>query len=307
MEPVFRYIPTESGHQLPVYAWFPNGQPVAVVHIVHGMAEHASRYSEFAAFLTNQSIVVYAHDLRAHGKAVPNNSLLGIAEEDWFYKTLKDIHFLNQVLKEKYSSVKLFLMGHSMGSFICQRYVQLHGGAIDGLILSATNGKQDPLMEFGIAVAFAQHKLFGIPYRSKLIDQLSFAKFNQHFKPNRTPNDWLSRDENVVDLYVADACCGFVCSAGFFYYSFKGIKDAFNSTNIKDVPCDIPVYCFGGIEDPVGLFGKGFLELIKRWKSAGVKDISFDLYKDGRHEMLNEINKEEVMRNVSTWIQKKLQ
>jgi alpha-beta hydrolase superfamily lysophospholipase len=207
-----------------------------------------------------------------------------------------------QYLRTIYPQQKIFLLGHSMGSFICQRFFQLHGNKIDGLILSATNGKQDPLLSFGIALAWLQMKLSGAAHRSHLIDKLSFQKFNKAFKPNRTISDWLSRDTKTVDTYLSDKQCGFICSTQFFYYFFKGIADALNKKNINKIPTNVPVYAFAGDKDPVGLFGKGFLQFISNWKAAGVQDISYKLYPGGRHEMLNEINRAEVINDLLHWI-----
>lgn len=287
---------------MPVYAWLPDTEPICILHIAHGMAEYAMRYAPIAETLVQQGFGVYAHDERAHGKAVASVSLQGLAEKDWFYKQVDDLHLMMQHLRKTHPQQKLFLLGHSMGSFICQRFFQMHGNDVDGLILSATNGKTDPLMGFGIGLAWLQMKLFGPNYRSKLIDKLSFVTFNKAFAPNRTRHDWLSRDETEVDKYVADPQCGWVSSAQFFYYFFKGIAGAFNKENISDIPEAVPVYAFAGDKDPVGLQGKGFMQLVKKWKAAGVKDISYKLYPGGRHEMLNDINRNEVVKDLADWM-----
>jgi alpha-beta hydrolase superfamily lysophospholipase len=189
-----------------------------------------------------------------------------------------------------------------MGSFLCQRFHQLYGNHINGLILSATNGIQDPLMNAGIAIAYVQMKIFGKNHRSSLLNMLSFEKFNKAFKPNRTTLDWLSVNESNVDEYINDPKCGFISSSTLFYYFLKGLKDIFNPAYIKRIPSNVPVYLFAGDRDPVGMFGKGFLQLYENWKANAVEDISFTLYKDGRHEMLNEINSVEVVGNVIEWI-----
>ncbi|MEO7310907.1 MAG: alpha/beta fold hydrolase [Chitinophagaceae bacterium] len=300
------FINCADGHQMPVYAWLPDTEPLCILHIAHGMAEYALRYAPIAALLVEQGIAVYAHDERAHGKAVPTIGEQGIAEPDWFYKQVDDLHLMMQYLHGAYPQQKVFLLGHSMGSFICQRFFQMHGKDIDGIILSATNGKTDPLMGFGIALAWVQMKLFGHRYRSKLIDKLSFQKFNKAFAPNRTDHDWLSRDEKEVDKYVADPQCGWVSSATFFYYFFKGIKDAFSQDNIDRMPKNIPVYAFAGDKDPVGLQGKGFLELINKWKAAGLADISYTLYPDGRHETMNDIKRVVVVGELVAWLRRHL-
>lgn len=295
-----------DGHQMPVYSWLPAAAPVCVVHIAHGMAEFAERYAPIAQLLTQQNIAVYAHDQRGHGKAVASLNDLGIVGHNWFYQQVEDVQLMVSFLRKKHPGNKIFLLGHSMGSFVCQRYFQMHGSAVDGLILSASNGKQDPLMPAGIAIAWLQMKLFGERYRSHLIDKLSFGKFNAAFKPNRTGYDWLSRNPPEIDQYIADPRCGFVSSALYFYYFFEGIQDAFKKSNIMAIPPAVPVYAFAGDKDPVGLQGKGFLTLINNWKAAGSKDITYDLYKEGRHEMMNDTNREEVVTNIVKWIQQHL-
>lgn len=301
------YITCTDGHQMPVHAWLPDTAPACVLHIAHGMEEYAERYDAVAKILVQQGIAVYAHDQRAHGKAVANIATLGLGENDWFNKQVDDLNVIMLHLKNTWPQQKIFLLGHSMGSFLCQRFFQLHGNIIDGLILSATNGKKDPLLNAGIFIAWLQMKIYKPNHGSKLINKLSFGKFNDAFKPNRTAFDWLSRDTKNVDDYIADPQCGFICSAQFFYYFFKGIRDAFDKKNIQSIPSNIPVYAFAGDKDPVGLNGKGFLQLISNWKAAGVKDISYKLYPGGRHEMMNEINCAEVLDDLAQWIQRHLQ
>lgn len=295
-------ISCADGHSMPVYGWLPANEPKAILHICHGMAEYGERYKDIAAYFVKEGIAVYVHDQRGHGKAVAALAEQGITCPGWFNRQVEDIDLCVQHHRAKHPGKKIFLLGHSMGSFLSQRYFQLHGKNIDGLILSASNGKQDPLMGIGIGVAWLQMKLFGNKYKSQLIDTLSFGQFNKKFKPNRTAADWLSKDNAQVDKYVVDEQCGFVCTASFYYYFFKGIKDAFSPENINKIPNDVPVYAFSGDKDPVGLEGKGFLTLIKNWKAAGVKDMSYHLYKDGRHEMMNEVNRKEVIKNVISFI-----
>lgn len=268
------------------------------------MAEYALRYDSVARAPGLHNFAIYAFDQRGHGRAVKSSRNLGIVTKNWFNLQLADMHLLVRALREKHPAKKIFLLGHSMGSFLSQRYFQLHGGELDGLILSATNGKKDPLIGTGILLASLQAKLFGRKYRSKLIDKLSFGRYNAAFKPNRTSHDWLNRNEAEVDKYIIDPFCGFISSAMLFRDLFKGVREAFDDKNIKKIPGHIPVYAFAGDKDQVGYEGKGFMLLIEKWKAAGVKDISYHLYKGGRHEMLNEINRDEVVANMVSWLNK---
>lgn len=295
-------INCQGAYKTPLYEWLPGTEPDSVLYIIHGMAEHGKRYAPVAEMLNRQSIAVYAHDGRYHGEAVSDTAQLGLADNNWFYLQIEDIKCVLDFLRKKYSGKKIFLLGHSMGSFLCQRFFQMYGNSIDGLILSASNGKEDPLMQVGIALAYCQYKLLGRQHRSHFINTLSFGQFNKAFRPNRTPFDWLSKDDAEVDKYIADPLCGFVCSSCFFYYFFKGIHDAFKKENIASIPCNIPIYCFAGSRDPVGLNGKGFLQLVQNWKNTGASNLHYKLYEEGRHEMLNETNKTEVMQDLIYWL-----
>lgn len=304
MQTEYFHLATSEEYRTQLYAWLPDDEPRIIIHIVHGMAEHAKRYAAIAAKFTEDGYAVFANENRAHGTAVKSVAELGIGEANWYYKQIEDLKIIINYLHQRFPGKPVFLFGHSMGSFLCQRYFQLYGKNLQGLILSATNGQPDPLLNLGVAIAYIQYKACGTWHRSALINKLSFGKFNSKFKPNRTNHDWLSRDETEVDKYVADERCGFVCSAGFFYYFFKGLRDTFKELNLKAMPRDIPVYCFAGSEDPVGFEGKGFLMLIRTWQKAGIRDIEYKLYQNGRHEMLNETNRAEVLSDLERWLAK---
>ena len=216
------HISCADGHQMPVYAWLPLGEPVCVLHIAHGMAEYAQRYAPIAEMLVQHGIAVYVHDHRAHGNAVKTEIDLGLPGSNWFYKQVDDIHLAIGYLKKQYPAKKIFLLGHSMGSFICQRYFQMHGNEIGGLILSATNGKQDPLMGFGIILARIQMKMFGNKYRSKLIDKLSFQKFNNAFKPRLLFRILLNKSR----LIFITSVCSVVKTVAFLLFGLVGSRSA---------------------------------------------------------------------------------
>jgi alpha-beta hydrolase superfamily lysophospholipase len=206
------------------------------------------------------------------------------------------------MIKAENPMLPLYLLGHSMGSFLSQRYVQLYGNDIHGLILSGTNGRQGLILDLGLVIATLEIKLKGRKKRSKILNNLSFGSYNNMFKPVRTGFDWLSRDEKEVDKYIEDEYCGGVFTAGFFYDFFKGLKDIEKKTNMALVPKDLPIYIFSGEKDPVGKCTKGVLKLIGEYKSLGIKDINCRFYKDGRHEMLNEINRDEVISDLLQWL-----
>lgn len=294
-----------DGANVFVYKWSPepDTKVKGAVQIAHGMAETAFRYERFADLLTQNGYVVYANDHRGHGKTAGNLENVGyLAEEDGFDWLVKDMHQLTTIIKKDHSDLPVFLFGHSMGSFATQRYIMLFGSELKGVILSGSNGRAVLLHNFGFLAASREVKKNGRKAKSEKMNQLSFGSFNNAFKPSRTEFDWLSRDKGEVDKYIDDSYCGGVFSAGFFYDFMKGLKEIDKVKGIDLIPKKLPIYIFSGDKDPVGGAGKGVRKLYNTYKKAGIQDVTMKLYPDGRHEMLNEINKDEVMRDVVEWL-----
>lgn len=287
-----------------VYKWLPteDAEVKGVVQIAHGMAETAARYEGFARALTEDGFIVYANDHRGHGKTAGQVSKLGDLGEDGFNSMVENMHELNERIKVENNDLPIFLFGHSMGSFLTQRYICLYGSELKGAIISGSCGKQGISIDIGRFIASREIKKIGRAGKSNKLAKLSFGSYNNSFKPTRTAFDWLSRDNNEVDKYIDDQFCGTVFTAGFFYDFLGGLKNIADSREIKNIPKDLPIYIFSGDKDPVGKNGKGVLKLVNTYKAHGMVDLTYKLYKDGRHEMLNEINKEEVMEDVIKWL-----
>ena len=299
--PAAEFLPDITGYRMPVYTWLPAGETKAVLQVVHGMAEHAQRYAELAEALNSKGFAVYACDLRGHGAYA--GSQLTKPGNDWFNKQVNELEQLTRYIEQQHAGKKIILLGHSMGSFLAQRYAQLYSQKISGLVLSATNGKPDPLLPFGIALSWLQMKIFGAETPAKFIDTLSFGRYNKTFRPNRTAHDWLSRDVAEVDKYLHDPLCGFISSVELFHYLFTGLYKIFKTYEINNIRKDLPVYAFAGDKDPVGMQGKGFMALIHKWNKVGIADIKYKLYPNGRHEMLHDINRKEVLGDLLQWLE----
>lgn len=292
-----------DGIELNVYKWIPKGEKIGVVQISHGMTENVLRYDEFAEYLNDKGFIVYGHDHRGHGLTARTKEDLGyIADNEGFDWLVRDLYELISNAKQENKGLPIYLFGHSMGSFLSQRFVELHGKDIDGLILSGSNGEPTKLTPFGILISRLEIKLFGRKHTSKVMDKLSFGNFNKKFKPNRTPYDWLCSVDSEVDKYIANEHCGFVCSSSFYYDLLRGLKEIHNEKNFISIPNELPIYILAGDMDPVGFFGKGIMNLYEKLKNNGIKDVKYKLYKDKRHEILNEDNKEEVMNDISIWL-----
>ncbi|OCL26199.1 alpha/beta hydrolase [Orenia metallireducens] len=295
----------EDGIDIFVYNWSAeNKQKVrGIVQIAHGMAEHAGRYEEFAKELVNSGYIVYANDHRGHGRTAANLEELGyFADKEGWTLVIKDMYQLTVMIRSKYPQIPIFLFGHSMGSLLARTYIMEYGQEIDGVILSGTSGRKGILGEIGIIIAKLEVKLKEERARSYLLNKLSFASYNKAFKPNRTPFDWLSRDQREVDKYIQDEFCGVVSTASFYNDLLTGLKEVNKLENIKKVPDYLPIYIISGKEDPVGAYGRGVLQVYQDYKKVELRDLTYKLYEGSRHEILKEINREEVFKDILVWL-----
>lgn len=288
-----------------VYKWTPTTSVKGIVCISHGMSETALRYDDFANALSDEGYVVYAHDHRGHGKSAKSMEELGyVSDNDGFFDMVEDVKKVVKLAKEEYPGQDVVLFSHSMGSFLAQRYIQLYGGDLAGVILSGTNGKPPWLVNVGIVVAKTLMTLKGKKADGKLLDKLTFGSYNRPFEPADTPFDWLSRDKEQVKKYIDDPYCGNVFPVSFYHDLFMGTKEIHKQEYIHEVPKELPIYIFAGDKDPVGDFGQGIIRLYDAYKKAGIKNVSYKLYEGGRHESLNEINRDEVIKDTITWLNK---
>lgn len=303
------YLPINKEVSLNCLVWSPDDstQVKGVVQLAHGMVEHIMRYEHFAQYLTNQGLIVYGNDHRGHGKSVMAPDDRGyFADEDGFQKVVQDMQELTQKIKAEHPELPIFLFGHSMGSFLTRRYIQLYGGELSGVILSGTGFDPGLMGKIGVQLAKLDARRIGPRTPSKLMNKLVFGGFNKSFSPARTEFDFLSRDNDVVDAYIADDLCGFIPAARFYADLLTGMQIIHQSDEIAKVPKNLPIYLIAGDLDPVGDNGKGVEKVYEQYKDAGLTNVDIKLYKDARHEILNELNKEEVYKDIADWLQRLL-
>jgi alpha-beta hydrolase superfamily lysophospholipase len=293
-----------DGTPLHVNRWLPEGSPRAVVQVAHGMAEHSDRYERFARALTDAGYAVYAGDHRGHkGTASTHDNEGYFADRDGWGTAVRDLVTVTETIRAEQPGLPVVLFGHSLGSFLSRAYAaQPAAHDLAGLVLSGTAGDPGALGAAGVAIATLQAKLRGRRHTSGLMNTLSFGQYNAAFKPNRTDFDWLSRDPDEVDKYVADEWCGNVFTAGFYSDLLGGLRAINGDALVAKVPKDLPVLVFSGDEDPVGDGGKGPTAVAEQYRRAGLKDVTLTLYPGGRHEMLNETNRDEVTADVLAWL-----
>jgi alpha-beta hydrolase superfamily lysophospholipase len=276
------------------------------------MAEHSLRYDRLARRLCREGFEVWAADQRGHGKTADltvndpgKGGLLGHnADRDGFFRVVADIDVLNTRIKEARPESTLFLLGHSWGSFLAQAYIEKHGSRLTGCILSGTKGPGGLIIALGAPVLAFLAACKGSRKQSRLAHAMGDGSYNKPFRPNRTPVDWLSRDEKEVDAFLADPLCGKLCSVGFYRDMVGGLKAIHTREAMAGIPRNLPIYLFSGTADPVGDMGNGPTALVNSYRSLGIQDLEFVLYPDARHEPLNETNREEVMENLAAWLER---
>jgi alpha-beta hydrolase superfamily lysophospholipase len=229
-----------------------------------------------------------------------------MADEDAWTKAVDDLHRLNRRVASENPGLPIVVLGHSMGSFLTQNLAFAHPEDMAAIVLVASNGKPPPIAQAGRLVARAERLRLGKRGRSALLNKLSFEDFNSKFRPNRTEFDWISRDEKAVDAYVADPLCGFMVTVQTWVDMLDALPTLTLPENLKRIPKDRPVYCIAGDQDPVGLMGKGVERLVASYRAAGLQRVELRLYPGGRHEILQETNKAEVMAELAAWLERSL-
>lgn len=277
----------------------------AIVQISHGMCEYIDRYRNFAEYLCGKGYMVCGNDHIGHRHSAADTASLGFfSEKEGYSHLITDVSTLTRQMKERYPGVPYFLLGHSMGSFIARCCLADFGEEYNGAIISGTAGP-NPFCGTAIKLATLLCKMQGAKKPGKLLDNITFGNYNDRFE-KRTSKDWLSRDHAVVDAYLADSYCNFMFTNAAFRDLFMLNQLVNRAAWVKNLPKDLPIFIFSGEDDPVGDYGAGVQKVYEMIKQEGLFDVALKLYKGGRHEMLNELNRSEVYEDVYEWIKRKI-
>ncbi len=263
------------------------------------------RYDATARFLASHDILVCGHDHLGHGRTAElgDRKFGFFAPKGGWDLLVEDIHRLRVMEGEQYPGIPYVILGHSMGSFLARTYLIRHPGAVDAAIISGTGQEKAPLVASGVALSETLCRLKGPEYVSNLVYDLSMGSYNRPFQPARTGSDWLTRDEAIVDAFLADPLCTFTPTVSMFRDMLGGIQFIGNPKNVALMKKDMPILLFSGDQDPVGSMGEGVRKVYLLLKKAGCTDVTLNLYPGGRHEMLNEINRQEVWDDLLDWVE----
>jgi len=288
-----------DGHEIRLQIWQPAGDARGVIQLLHGLGEHIGRYQRFTTAAVGRGLIVCAHDHRGHGEARAEAGYF--ADGGGWHKVVEDVRVVNDHIREQFADQPVVLLGHSMGSFIAQTFAMHYGTRLAGLLLSGSTWPRRLELLPAMLVARIEALRHGRHGNSALLDKLGFGAFNKRFQPARTEMDWLSRDATEVDRYVADPLCGGPFSCGLWADFLGGLFALGSDHALKRVPGELPILITGGSADPVG--GEdGMARLAMHYLQTLHQRVQLKIYADGRHEMLNETNRDQVTADWLDWI-----
>jgi alpha-beta hydrolase superfamily lysophospholipase len=295
-------IKMSDGKNVVLHTFVPDGEIKAVIQLSHGMSEHAMRYEDLAKFFCENGFAFYAHDHRGHGETAESIEEFGfLAEKDGFNRVVEDLATMIKKCKTDFPGKKVFLLSHSFGSFVSQCYIEKYGTEIDGCILCGSAGPRVMLVSVGKFLSSIVMTLQGKTQKSTLLDALIFGSYNSKNQLDG-PSAWLTRDKEIQAAFDNDPLCGFKCTNEFFYHFLGGLANIHKKKNMEKIPKNLPIFIISGDADPVGEYGKSIGKLYSAYRKLGINDVSMKLYPEARHELFNELNKEDVKNDVLVWI-----
>lgn len=307
MKTDFSYPSADGKNTVHAIEWKPEGEIKAILQISHGMTSHIGRWGRFAEYLNGFGILVTGNDHLGHGLTAKNAEDLGFfGHPDGNAHVIADLHELRRQTQEKYPGVPYFMLGHSMGSFLIRQYAMLHGDGLAGVVVMGTGSQPGAVLAAGKAVCRVLALFAGWRHRSNLVNAMAFGSYTKAIPNARTHYDWLTKENAVVDAYLADPLCGYVFTLNGFYQMFSFIGFIQKKENIDRIPKDLPLLLVSGGADPVGDFGRGVETARDGFTAAGITDVEMILYPDDRHEILNETDGDKVREDIKNWMTARL-
>ena len=301
----FTFISKDGKTPVHAVRWIPaSGKCRAVLQITHGMTEFIERYGAFAEYLTEHDFLVVGHDHIGHGQSV-------LTQEDWGYFApgnaarilLQDMHQLRLKTRKEYRGVPYFMLGHSMGSFLLRRYIASRGEGLSGAVIMGTGYTDPGVSRMGMRLADTLAKLYGWHHRSSLLTKIAFGTSKRFDMTGEHPeNSWLTRDAELAAWYYRQPACTYVFTLNGYRTLFDTVRFTCLQKNVNSIPKDLPVLIVSGADDMVGDYGKGVAKVLEMFRKAGIEDLKEILYDGGRHEILNELNREEVYADLLEWM-----
>lgn len=305
----FTFLSTDGSTRLHGISWLPaDREPTAVLQIAHGVAEYIARYDGLARFLNERGIAVFGHDHLGHGLSLPaGGTPVYFGQGNTWHTVVDDMYRLHLRIREQFPHTPLFLMGHSMGSFLARTYLIRYSGTVRGAILMGTGWQNKATIAGGLLIAGAISHTRGEASTSAFVTNLAFGAYNRTFAPTRTGYDWLSADPDNVDAYIADPLCGQDTTVGLFREMLLGFRFNQKPAHLRRMDKSCPLLLISGKDDPVGGMGRGVRQTYDALRASGVEDVTLQLYEGLRHELLHEgTQKEYVYADIYDWLRRRL-
>lgn len=278
--------------------------PRCVLQIVHGMEEYVERYDEFARYMNEHDICVIGEDHLGHGQSVKEKKDLGyFCPGDAATVVVRDAHRLKKIVQEQLPDVPFLILGHSMGSFIVRNYICRYGTGISGAIIAGTGSKSRIVLGAGKVTTRVMALFKGWHYKSALVQKMAFNGYGRRLKNSQSTNGWLCANAETVKRYDADPLCGFGFTLNGFHTLFTLISRCQSPLYLKRIPKRLPLLFVAGEEDPVGNYGKGVRRAYESYRLRGMANLEMKLYKNDRHEILNEADRKNVSGDIYRWIE----
>ncbi|MBR3762107.1 MAG: alpha/beta hydrolase [Lachnospiraceae bacterium] len=293
----------QDGLQLDTLIMAPES-PKAVLQLVHGMCEHKERYIPFMEFMVGQGYACVIHDHRGHGGSIKAAGDLGFFYENGKVAVVEDIYQVMSEAKARFGAMPYFLMGHSMGSLAVRCFIKKYDSEIDGLIVCGSPSA-NPMAGAGIGLVRLLQKFKGAHGKSKLVDNMVIGSFEKPYKKEQTKNAWICSDKAVVEQYNADPLCGYSFTLNGYEALLGLMKDTYSKEGWQVAKSDLPIRFIAGVMDPCITNVKAFQKAVDFMRDRGYRNVTSKLYKDMRHEILNETCKEHVYEDIATFCNRK--
>ena len=302
----FTFLSNDGKTAVHALKWTPDsGEYKAILQISHGMVEFIERYTPFAEFLTTKGYMVVGHDYIGHGQSVAS-------QDDWGYFcegnpsdiVIEDMHKLRALVQEDNPEVPYFMLGHSMGSFMLRKYLAVHNDNLRGAIIMGTGFIPENMTSLALKLTGIVGKIRGSRHRSKLIQSLAFGADYKGFDMTgeQPENSWLTKDVDIVKAYYNEPRCTYMFTVNGYKGLFEAANFSCNPENAAKIPKKLPLFIVSGAQDPVGGLGKGVKDVYDMYKEADMLDLTYKLYENDRHEILNETDKEVVYEDLLAWM-----
>ncbi|MDD6212890.1 MAG: alpha/beta hydrolase [Clostridiales bacterium] len=301
-------IPSSDGRtKLHGVYWKPEGDICGVLQLAHGMVEHIGRYEEIAEFMTESGFAVIGHDHLGHGSSINSEDDLGyFAEQNGDACLIKDMHRITYVAKKLFPDQPVFVLGHSMGSFILRRYLTRFGDEIQGAVICGTGNFGLTEIRMGQALASSLRKKYDAHYRSNLLQGIVLGPMAAQYDNPIRKSSWLSKNEESVRAYREDPLCDFVFTVGAYQDFFRILEDLAKEKDFERIPRELPILLVSGMDDPLGGYTKKVLDVYNHFVAMGMKDVDIYLYPDDRHEVLNELDRDQVHADILNWMERRI-